>query len=73
MSTITSTQKYKCTIVLDTCGLFPDTRGVTVDDVGGFVYWADYKTIKQASSLDGSNEKNILVTGKLSVTCKVIH
>ena len=43
-----------------------------MDDFGGFVYWSTYKKIQQAS-LDGSNTKTVLETGKLSVICKLIH
>ena len=43
-----------------------------MDDIGGFMYWANYKTIKQ-TSLDGLNKKTLLETGKLGVICKLIH
>ena len=46
--------------------------GLTVADVGGFMYYADYEIIKQ-TSLDGSNTKTFLETGKLSVACKRIQ
>ena len=73
MSTNRSTQKYKCTRERDTCGLLEDVRGLTVDDVRGFMYWLDgYKTIKE-TSLNGDNTKTILTTGKLSVIRKLIH
>ena len=73
MSTRTSTPKYKCTSVRvrDTCGLFTDVRGLTVDDVRGFIYWIDVYTIIKRTSLDGSNTQTILRTGKLSVICKL--
>ena len=46
--------------------------GLAVDDVGGFLYWAEPNAIKQAS-LDGSNTTTLLRTGKLTVICKLIH
>ena len=46
--------------------------GLAVDDVGGFLYWAEYSTIKQASQ-DGSNTETLLTTGTLSVIWKLIH
>ena len=60
--------------VNDTCGFFEaEVNGLAVDDVGGFVYWLDgFKTIKQ-TSIDGSNTKTILESGKLTVTCKLIN
>ena len=58
--------------LIDTSGLFEGgMQGMAVDDFRGFVYWAQYKNIKQ-TSLDGSNKKTLLHTGKLSVICKLI-
>ena len=66
--------EIKSTRLRDKYGLFEgDSRGLAVNDVGGFVYWTvGHKTIMQ-TSLDGSNTTILLETGKLSVTCKLIH
>jgi len=46
---------------------------MAVDDCGGFVYWVnDHNNIEQRS-LNGSNTKTLLETGKLNVIWKLIH